>query len=270
VTNVFLEPLPEYDTPPLDEVVCGILFKPIETLLVPHFGVFWERLKPEYPTCQEVAPLAPAVERLDNSPIPDLKIFVLPRIWFLHQNDSQIIQLQRDRFLYNWRKRRPSDEYPRYPQVIEKFQNHLLNFQSFLNELNIGTIIPVQYELTYVNLILQGSGWDDMSDISHVFPDFAWRTSKQRFLPAPEGISWQTSFPLQNRMGRLRMHIQKAQRRDDKHPLFRFELTARGMASDSSHEARRAWFDASHESVVRGFADVTADELQKTLWRRKQ
>jgi hypothetical protein len=124
--------------------------------------------------------------------------------------------------------------------------------------------------LTYVNLIPQGSGWDDISDISQVFPDFAWRTSKKRFLPPPEGMSWQTSFPLPHRMGRLRVLIQKAQRRDDKHPLFRFELTVRGMASDTSPEARRAWFDAAHEWVVRGFADVTADELQKTLWRRKQ
>jgi uncharacterized protein (TIGR04255 family) len=270
VTNSSLGSLPEYDAPPLDEVVCGILFKPIETLLVPYFGVFWERLKPEYPTCQEVAPLAPSVERLDDSPRPDLQISVLPRIWFLHQSDTQVIQLQRDRFLYNWRKRQPSDEYPRYSRVIENFQNHLLNFQNFLNELNIGTITPLQYELTYVNLILQGSGWDDISDINKVFPDFAWRTNKQRFLSEPEGFSWQTSFRLQNRMGRLRVHIQKAQRRNDNHPLFRFELIARGMANDTSSEARRAWFDAAHESAVRGFADVTADELQKTLWRRKQ
>ena len=269
VTNPLLEPLPDYDAPPLDEVVCGILFKPIETLLVPHFGVFWERLKPEYPTCQEVAPLAPSLERLDDSPRPDLKISMLPRIWFVHQSDSQVIQVQRDRFLYNWRKRRPSDEDPRYPQVMDKFQNYLLNFQSFLNDLDIGTIIPLQYELTYINLILQGSGWDNMSDISRVFPDFTWRPNKQRFLHEPEGINWQTSFRLQNRMGRLRVHIQKAQRRNDNHPLFRFELTARGMANDTSPEARRAWFDSAHESAVRGFADITAEELQRTLWRRK-
>lgn len=254
-------------------MVCGILFKPIETLLVPHFGVFWGRLKPEFSSCQEVAPLAPIVERFEDTPGPDIalsEIPLLPRIWFLHQNDVELIQLQRDRFLFNWRKRKPIDQYPRYPNVFDKFQAHFLNFQRFLSGENLGTVTPLQYELTYVNLILQGSGWNDISDIGNVFPDFAWRKRAERFLKQPEAASWRTSFALPNSGGRLHLHIQKALRRSDRHPLLRFELTARGMAIDMSHEAMREWFDIAHVSLVHSFADMPGEQVQEIIWRRKR
>ncbi len=48
--------LPDYELPPVLEVVCGVLFKPIK-LLVPHFGLLWEEFQSEYPTFQEAVPL---------------------------------------------------------------------------------------------------------------------------------------------------------------------------------------------------------------------
>ena len=113
--------LPDYESPPVIEVVCGILFKSIDKLLAPYFGLLWEKYKPEYPICREVSPLTSVIERFDEPPRVDLQLAdvpPLPRIWFVHKNDNGIIQIQRDRFLHNWKKVRPQDEYPRYPQVI--------------------------------------------------------------------------------------------------------------------------------------------------------
>ena len=62
------QPFPDFEKPPVVEVVCGVLFKNIDKLLVPHFGQLWERFKPEYNDCQEVAPIAPVIE--GNSPGP--------------------------------------------------------------------------------------------------------------------------------------------------------------------------------------------------------
>lgn len=126
-----LQSLPEYEKPPVVEVVCGILFEPIDTLLVPYFGLLWEKFKAEYSNCQEVAPLIPTIEYFDEQTVGEFKISdvpPLPRIWFIHVNGNGIIQVQRDRFLYNWRRMRPEDEYPRYHSVIHMFQNHLLSF----------------------------------------------------------------------------------------------------------------------------------------------
>jgi len=126
--------LPDYERPPVIEVVCGILFKSIDTLLAPHFGLLWEKYKPEYPICREVPPLAPVIERFGEQPQIDLQLAnvpPLPRTWFVHKNDNGIIQVQRDRFLHNWKKVRTEDEYPRYPQVIKLFKDRLAQFESF-------------------------------------------------------------------------------------------------------------------------------------------
>jgi hypothetical protein len=61
VTNLTSHSLPEYHNPPIDEVVCGVLFEPLRSFLLPHFGLLWERFRKEYPKCQEVAPLLPVI-----------------------------------------------------------------------------------------------------------------------------------------------------------------------------------------------------------------
>ena len=157
---------PDFNNPPVIEVVCGVHFKSINNLLAPHFGLLWEKFKTDYPSCQEVAPLAPVIEQyegerkigLDFQEVPPL-----PRIWFIHKNDNGILQVQRDRFLHNWRKVRPEDEYPRYPKVIEMFKSMLSKFEHFLHENEFDKLVPLQYEMTYINHIWEGEGWSNLS-----------------------------------------------------------------------------------------------------------
>jgi uncharacterized protein (TIGR04255 family) len=150
VTTINPPLLPEYENPPVDEVVCGVLFEPVKGFLLPHYGLLWEKFRPDYPHCQEVSPLMPIIETFDDLPSPEVEFteIPLPRIWFLH-NDGRIIQVQRDRFLHNWRKLQPTDEYPRYHTVFHLFQSHLSTFQAFLLERKLGSLLPRQYEMTY-------------------------------------------------------------------------------------------------------------------------
>lgn len=39
--------LPDYDRPPVIEVVSGIMFQPIKALAGPYLGVLWEKFKPD-------------------------------------------------------------------------------------------------------------------------------------------------------------------------------------------------------------------------------
>ncbi len=265
--------LSDYATPPVIEVVCSILFKPIKALLAPYFGLLWEKYKPDYPICREVPPLTPVIEHLTEEPPPiDLHLTdvpPLPRMWFVHKNDNGIVQVQRDRFLHNWKKTKPEDEYPRYPTVIKLFKDRLSQFKSFLEENELGVIEPLQYEMTYINHILQGDGWTNLNEIGNVFPDFALRVSKDRFLPEPEGINWRTSFALPNQLGRLHVTIQHGKVRETGQPLLILNLTVRGIGSDKSSDGMWPWFDLAREWIVRGFADLTGEEVQKHIWKKK-
>ena len=263
--------LPDYDNPPVIEVVCGILFKDLEKLLAPYVGILWEKFRDDYPNVQEVSPLAPIAESFDGTKQTEYEYQIspsLPRIWFIHKEKKGIIQIQRDRFLYNWRKVSESDAYPRYPFVMQKFKDSLSFFTQFLEQNNIGNIQPKQYELSYINHIPFGEGFNDLSDINNVFPDFIWKNNRERFLPSPEGINWRTSFLLPDKQGRLHVVIRDAVRKSDGRPIFILELTVRGGA-DIPYNEMTKWFDMAREWIVRGFSDLTQEKFQKEIWRRK-
>jgi uncharacterized protein (TIGR04255 family) len=235
--------------------------------------VLWEKYRSDYPKCREVAPLTPTVERFEKPAPVELRfadVPPLPRVWFVHANDNGIIQVQRDRFLHNWKKVRPEDEYPRYPKVIEMFQDRLSQFEAFLRENDLGVIEPVQYEMTYINHIPQGEGWTTLNEIGKVFPDFALRADQQRFLPEPEGINWRTSFALPEQAGRLHVKIQHGKHRETQQPILVLDLTVRGIGADRSVEGMKEWFDLAREWIVCGFADLTSEDVQRDVWRRIQ
>ena len=264
--------LPSYEEPPVIEVACGIVFEPLNDLLVPHFGLLWERFRKEYPQCQEVPPLAAAIESFEEARGQRLRIEVgtlppLPRVWFQHETGSGLIQLQRDRFHYNWRKFGPADAYPRFENVIENFRQHFDQLESFLRENNLSNIRPVQYELTYINHIEQKEAMPHLSNIGITFPDFSWRSNKERFLPDPEAVHWQTIFPLPDQAGRLHITINNGKRVHDKKAILNLEITARGIPAAAPKDKMWHWFDLAHEWIVQGFTDLTSNSAQKE-WKR--
>lgn len=268
-----MTPLPDYECPPVIEVVCGVLFQELEGLRGAHLGKLWDKLQPEYTAVREVPPLAPTIEVFGDRPAHQLRFTDVPplaRTWFMTPSENGIVQIQRDRFLHNWKKVAPADEYPRYSKVIEMFWKRLATFCEFLDEYEIGAVRPVQYEMTYVNHILQGDGWNSADEIGHVFPDFMCQQTEGRFLPAPDQINWRTAFPLPEQKGRLHAVVRHTKRAHDEKPLLLFELSARGFPGDEGATARTEWFDLAHEWIVRGFTDLTSERVRKDIWRQTQ
>lgn len=263
--------LPSYDQPPITEVACSILFPPLEGLLSPYIGLLWQRFQPEYPSCDDVVPIAPRVEIFDDQNAePQLKLSnipPLPRVWFINQDGTRIIQIQQDRFIHNWRKVGVDSEYPRYNSLIRAFQNHLANFDNFLTEAELGRVQPLQYELTYVNQIPQGQAWLTLEDIGKVFPDVSWKGSSPRFLAHPQSISWATVFELPDELGRLHTSVKPVILNEK--PTLLFELTVRGIGNYTSLEILQNWFDTAHEWIVCAFADLTDKETQTKIWKRR-
>lgn len=264
-------PLPTYEKPPVIEVVCGLMFKPLPDFGIPHLGLWWQQLQPDYPFFEQQGPLSPAIEpeKLFTVKKPQFQINAvppMPRVWFMNENQSLIIQVQEDRFLTNWKKVEEQQQYPRYDEVLAHFLSQFDKFASFIQTSALGTIEPVQYELTYVNQIPVGLGWAGNGEIGRVLPDFNWRTAADRFLPAPETVNWATTFLLPNKNGRLYVNAVSAERTDTGEQVLQLTLTARGISENATLDGMRIWFDNAREWIVRGFKDITGEKIQKANW----
>lgn len=265
----------DYATPPVIEVVCAVTFSPLHGFKAVHLGEFWGELKSEFPRVEEHSPIAGALEQFGAvmpPPSPQLAFVEtppLPRIWFVDEAGNGIIQIQRDTLIHNWRRLSATDVYPRFRVVIEEFKRHLEHFRSFLDQRSLGSIEPVQCELTYVNHIPQGALWSQAEDVGKLFPDFAWRNKKARFLPVYEAMNWRTAFRLPENSGRLHVSLNSAIKREGQEPVLILELKARGLGQRGYAELSD-WFDLAHEWIVRGFADLTSEQAQTQLWGLKQ
>ena len=265
-----MSPLPDFETPPVREVVCSVTYKYLDGFLVAHLGQLWEKFRDEYPKCEEKEPLGAVFEKLDAGGETERNVRLLtvppmPRVWFSNEDDTRLIQVQRDRFIHNWKKMRDDDDYPRYPKVMKMFRTAFEHFEEFLAEQELGVVESMQYELTYVNYIARHEGWENCSDIGTLFPDFAWR-NESRFLPEPESNDWRLTFPLPGNAGRLHVRIQKAFRNTDQQEIMRMDLTARGIGENKSGSAMYEWFDMAREWIVCGFVDLTGERPQREHW----
>lgn len=104
---------PDFTKPPVVEVVCGVLFVPPGGFMLPHIGRFSERLGDEFSKITEVNSLPPVIETFKDR--PQNWVFgppPLPRVWFENAAGDQVVQLQRDRLLVNWKKTAPEHAYP--------------------------------------------------------------------------------------------------------------------------------------------------------------
>ena len=263
----------KFAKPPVVEVVCGVLFGTPQPLKTVHIGLFAQSLRGEFPVVEEKDPLGPVIEPLPgHEQFTQLEFLTLPplrRTWLISPDRRNLIQLQQDRFLFNWKKSEADDTYPSYQLVIERFNSYLRRFADFLVVEGIGCPTYRQYELTYVNHIQTSNGLD--AGLGNILVDHIRTERKDRFLPEPEAFNWATSYPLPNDSGRLHVIAQTALRLDGgaRTPILRLDMTARGMPSNTDDDARTAWFDVAHDWITHGFVDCTSAALQEKYWERK-
>ncbi len=274
MANKPVRPLPDFDRPPVIEVVYGTQFKQLSGLQTPTLGLFWQKIRHDYPKFQEMPVLGTVIERFDSEqmlPGPQVELLAgppIPRVFFIDHTGNWVLQLQNDRFLHNWRKVTDDDVYPRFPAASTKFFEAWDRFLSFCREESLPPPAINQLELTYINHIHVRDPGSPLGEIESVFPDLRWR-ERHEFLPHPETLAWKTSFLLPEQQGRLHVSLRHATRRKDKLPLLLFELTARGMPSEATLSAMKDWFALGREWIVRGFTDLTGERTQNEIWGRK-
>lgn len=262
----------DFDRPPVTETILGVQFAPLEQFTLSYVGLLWSAFRARYPNQEVRPPLTPIVEEFGPPRTAPLGIEISTnpdaRVWFIDDTTTQLIQVQRDRFIRNWRKGPPPhDRYPRYEDLRPRFEEDWETFLSFLRDEGLGTPVVNQCEVTYINHIELGRGWNALGE-AHKVLAILQQPHTRDFLPEPEGILLNVRYLMPERRGRLHVASQPAVRRDDGKPVMQLTLTARGKPVSSNVRDIVQWFDIGHEWIVRGFVDITTETMHEVWGRR--
>lgn len=245
-----------FDKAPLSEVVCGVGFNAPDFSSI-HFGLYWQSIRDRFP--------APP---LDKPPIGGIEIMAsiprLRRVWFESADRRRLIQLQADRFHYNWRRLSEQDEYPHFDVLYPHFEKEWNAFQEWWIELDKLPIQPIHYELTYLNQIDSEFGWRSPRDTPKIFS-----LSLPYSLLQLDSHDFNMVFSLPNEQGSLTMQLNQVKRLEDHSNMLILELTARSIDCNTPISS---WFSNSHEDIVRTFVELlsdTAKEAWGLTWAEK-
>lgn len=271
--------LPDFEDPPVTEVALAVQFEPLSALRTPQIGLIWNKFREQFPRIEEHAPLGRMVERFGvvGPPKPEIRLEMtrkppVPRCWFLNESGTELIQVQQDRFAHNWRKVGEGDEYPRYEHVRACFRNELVKFGDFVRQEKLGDLEPDHCEVTYVNHIVSGRGWDNHGQIGEVLTVLAPEYSEP-FLPDAEEFRLRAAYVVPGSdgtpLGRLHVSVDPAYRRSDARPMFVLNLVARARPEGQDLDSVLRVLDIGREWIVRGFAAITTGQMHK-IWGRKR
>lgn len=166
--------LPDYDNPPVNEVVIGIQFEPT-TLTGARVGLFWEELRGEFPNASEQPPLEPKIEDLQpphfSAPIIQFtSSWRGSRHWLVSADDVQLVQIQADRLFYNWRRGPHNAPYPHFEALQERFWNIVGKWSAFVIKKE-QKLRLTQWEVSYINHILTPDGQPTLSEVLSCWSD---------------------------------------------------------------------------------------------------
>lgn len=263
------EHLPDFNDPPVVETVLSVQFEPLP-VTVAHLGLLWNEYRSFFPKSEERPPLETVIERFPETPaarigfkFQPLETFPMPRIWFTNNQGNEMIQVQNDRFIKNWRKEGAGEPYPHYDDTIRPhFDRDFGIFLDFLVKNQLAAPHVNQCEVTYVNHILAGQGWDQYGDVEKIFT--FWQPTDSFPPGRAEDLRAHLRFIIPGQdgkpIGRLHVDMQPGVRTSDNHPMYVLHLTARGQIGDGI-----GFFDIGREWIVRTFERLTTNSMHK-VW----
>ena len=272
-------PLPSFRRPPIGEVLLALQFEQLALLDLRHVAPLVERFGAKYPNFETQTPLSPAVERFDGPrPVRGISIDMMdvplfPRVWLVDSKGEELVQIQRDRLMHNWRHTPIGSEYPRYPRLRDEFAADWAVMDTFVRENRLGSLLPTQCEVAYVNQIeVDGDRVHD--DPSKYFSFFAapiYGHGQAQF----EAVTYSSSGVAQEQAdkgtlaGRLFVEVTSGVNTTTKKLSYQFGLTLRGAPLAQDLASVLQFFDFARARIVRTFAELTTPEMHKK-WERQQ
>ncbi|ELS32513.1 MULTISPECIES: TIGR04255 family protein [Pseudanabaena] len=236
---------------PLTEVICGVEFNATEFSSV-HFGLYWQTIRNKFPNPPLDRPPIGTIEFL--SILPNLR-----RVWFESEDRRQLIQLQANRFHYNWRRQDEEDQYPHFQEIYPRFAQEWQDFQDWWISTESSPLQPIRYELSYINQIDQAFGWNSVSDHQKIFKFLANRFDDLSL--KTRVFDFNLELELKENNGKLSVRLHQGVKPNDNLPVIILELTASTIGINATDS--QTWFDLAHKSTVETFLSLVTDEIKK-------
>ncbi len=261
-----------FSKPPISEVVYSFQFEPLSNYHLGYAGLLWGEYRKDYPLVEQDAPLKHEIERFGTVPkAPQPKFeFVQklpqPRLRMISKDRGLLLQLQNDRFVFNWRNfHDPDREYPRFDNLRKIFQKELDKFENFVLSNELGDLGYNQVEVTNVNHIPTNN-----REFSDVFKglecgvDISPELEPETFLFQLKQKIYLDSKPI----GRLYTAIEKANLISDRTQIFKLTFTARGHPKNPTRESSIELLELLRDHINNAFLKLTTDQMHKE-WGKK-
>jgi uncharacterized protein (TIGR04255 family) len=270
--------LPDYTAPPVTEVVLGVQFDSLDRLKAPHLGLVWDEFKERFPEIEEHPPLDPVFETFPEGAgatmarvqFQLLTALPTPRIFFVSEKRTELLQVQRDRFLHNWRKTSDGDAYPRFERLFETFVSCFRKFDALVTREGLGTVTPNQCEITYVNQIPLPPGKTPVAAFERIFGQLRV-TIDLEDLGKPEDARFVIRYVMRDQdrkpIGRLLISADPALRSDGA-SVIQFTLLARGRPKTADINGVTNFLSLGRRLIVRSFTNLTSKEMHK-VWEKR-
>lgn len=253
----------DFKTPPVVETTWGIFFAPLAGWTTLEAGIFWDRVRADYPDAHLVNP----VGNIDFAEFPtvasdEITLETFPtRCKMTSGNRNQLLQVQSNSFRRSWRVTDTAPTYQHYDETEPLFYRDWSRFIDFLKDRNIGPPSVWQCEVTYINHFEKGREWKAFPDIRDIF--------KGDVLPmiASGGSRNLASFSFTHVTGSDRREIdcQLAARRKDGKEVLQLRISSLNTPESNTETGIRAAISAGHIDVIETFVAITTEKVQQ-LW----
>ena len=253
---------PKFDRPPLIEQAITVVFEELEGFSIGDFGLFWDRIGNEFSTSEAQQSLDSKIETFEGFQPQQFQFRLvphssLPRCFYRHVDGREIIQLQSDRFTFNWIQV-DGNTYPHADVTVARFRELFATFKTFVADRGLGEIIVRQCEIVNVNVVPVTDFGKSFSDAGRAFVVPAAEMQLD-FLPVESYIVNTQHLMLDGGrpIGRLYSVLAPVLRTGDDQHAYRLELTARGAPIENVGDGVSDFFDRARTALNAAFLAAT-------------
>lgn len=260
---------PNFERPPLQEQAISIVFQPLDRFRIVDYGLFWAEIADAFPEVSTDAQLEAPVEQFDNFRPAEMSFQFLtappiPRAMFRNPENGELVQLQNNRFGFNWAK--VADlPYPRSEPLMARFKELFAQFTAYARKKELGELVLKQCELTNLNVIPVSDFGTSYSDVPKALRVDAldlgisnlrseiFERSRQHKILGEDGKP----------VGRLHTVLAPVVSNVDNSEGIRYELTARSAPNIRTLEDAEKFFAVARNAINGAFMASVTDAMRE-------